>query len=193
NYEGSNQTKPEVIDLDHIASPPHSKRDTRRDGYSTSSSRKRSPRKSSRDRQREREKERERDRERRKKHLPPFKRNHLAVVSTTLWVGHLSKLVHQDDLYGLFQPIGDIVSLNLISPRGCAFLCMNRRQDAARIMNKFQGERLQGRPMTIAWAPGQAMKDKEWKDYWEIEDGVSYIPWEKLNKDIDYDELEVGG
>lgn len=45
----------------------------------------------------------------------------------------------------------------------------------------------------IAWAPGQAMKDKEWKDYWEIEDGVSYIPWEKLNKEIDYDELEVGG
>ena len=42
----------------------------------------------------------------------------------------------------------------------------------------------------IAWAPGQAMKDKEWKDYWEIEDGVSYIPWEKLNKEIDYDELE---
>lgn len=37
------------------------------------------------------------------------------------------------------------------------------------------------------------MKDKEWKDYWEIDDGVSYIPWEKLNKDIDYDELEVGG
>lgn len=37
------------------------------------------------------------------------------------------------------------------------------------------------------------MKDKEWKDFWEIDDGVSYIPWEKLNKDIDYDELEVGG
>lgn len=192
-YEDPSQAKPEVIDLDHIASPPHTKRDTRRDGYSSNSSRKRSPRKSSRERQREREKERERDRERRKKYLPPFKKNHLAVVSTTLWVGHLSKLIHQDDLYGLFQPIGDIVSLNLISPRGCAFLCMNRRQDAARIMSKFQGERLQGKPMTIAWAPGQAMKDKEWKDYWEIDDGVSYIPWEKLNKDIDYDELEVGG
>lgn len=159
-----------MIDLDHIASPPQNKRDTRRDVYSSSSSRIRSPRKSSRERQREREKERERDRERRKKYLPPFKKNHLAgiinvfiyicsyylicilcniVVSTTLWVGHLSKLIHQDDLYGLFQPIGDIVSLNLISPRGCAFLCMNRRQDAARIMSKYQGERLQGKPMTV--------------------------------------------
>ncbi|XP_060837187.1 SR-related and CTD-associated factor 8 isoform X1 [Rhopalosiphum padi] len=193
SYDDPNQSKPEVIDLDHIASPPQNKRDTRRDGYLSGPSRKRSPRKSSRERQREREKEREKDRERRKKYLPPFKKNHLAVVSTTLWVGHLSKLIHQDDLYGLFQPIGDIVSLNLISPRGCAFLCMNRRQDAARIMSKYQGERLQGKPMTIAWAPGQAMKDKEWKDYWEIDDGVSYIPWEKLNKEIDYDELEVGG
>ncbi|XP_026810940.1 protein SCAF8 isoform X3 [Rhopalosiphum maidis] len=193
SYDDPNQSKPEVIDLDHIASPPQNKRDTRRDGYLSGPSRKRSPRKSSRERQREREKEREKDRERRKKYLPPFKKNHLAVVSTTLWVGHLSKLIHQDDLYGLFQPIGDIISLNLISPRGCAFLCMNRRQDAARIMSKYQGERLQGKPMTIAWAPGQAMKDKEWKDYWEIDDGVSYIPWEKLNKEIDYDELEVGG
>lgn len=26
---------------------------------------------------------------------------------------------------------------------------MNRRQDAARIMSKFQGERLQGKPMTV--------------------------------------------
>lgn len=26
---------------------------------------------------------------------------------------------------------------------------MNRRQDAARIMNKYQGERLQGKPMTV--------------------------------------------
>lgn len=77
-YEDPNQSKPEVIDLDHIASPPHNKRDNRRDGYSSSSSRKRSPRKSSRERQREREKERERDRERRKKYLPPFKKNHLA-------------------------------------------------------------------------------------------------------------------
>jgi len=77
-YEDPNQSKPEVIDLDHIASPPHNKRVSSRDGYSSSSSRKRSPRKSSRERQREREKERERDRERRKKYLPPFKKNYLA-------------------------------------------------------------------------------------------------------------------
>lgn len=76
SYDDPNPLKAEVIDLDHIASPPQNKRDARRDGYLQS--RKRSPRRSSRERQREREKERERDRERRKKYLPPFKKNHLA-------------------------------------------------------------------------------------------------------------------
>jgi len=81
SYDDPNQSKPEVIDLDHIASPPQNKRDARRDGYSSGPSRKRSPRKSSRERQRELEKEREKDRERRKKYLPPFKKNHLAGIT----------------------------------------------------------------------------------------------------------------
>lgn len=45
----------------------------------------------------------------------------------------------------------------------------------------------------IAWAPGKGMKDKEWKDYWEVEHGVSYIPWNKISLDTDLDLLEDGG
>ena len=37
------------------------------------------------------------------------------------------------------------------------------------------------------------MKGKEWKDYWEVEHGVSYIPWSKLSRDCDLDALEEGG
>lgn len=37
------------------------------------------------------------------------------------------------------------------------------------------------------------MKGREWKDYWEVDYGVSYIPWSKLTKDTDYDLLEEGG
>lgn len=37
------------------------------------------------------------------------------------------------------------------------------------------------------------MKGREWKDYWEVEYGVSYIPWNKLTKETDYDLLEEGG
>ncbi len=37
------------------------------------------------------------------------------------------------------------------------------------------------------------MKGREWKDYWEVDLGVSYIPWSKLTKETDYDLLEDGG
>lgn len=37
------------------------------------------------------------------------------------------------------------------------------------------------------------MKGKEWKDYWEVDQGVSYIPWSKINPDTDFELLEEGG
>lgn len=37
------------------------------------------------------------------------------------------------------------------------------------------------------------MKGKEWKDYWEVEQGVSFIPWNKISRDIDLELLEEGG
>lgn len=47
----------------------------------------------------------------------------------------------------------------------------------------------------MAWAPGKGVKGKEWKDYWEVELGVSYIPWNKLLNitDQDLELLEEGG
>jgi hypothetical protein len=47
--------------------------------------------------------------------------------------------------------------------------------------------------LQLAWAPGKGMKDKDWKDFWEVQDGVSYIPYDRLSKEIDYDYLEDGG
>jgi hypothetical protein len=39
------------------------------------------------------------------------------------------------------------------------------------------------------------VKGKEWKDYWEVELGVSYIPWNKLTNitDQELELLEEGG
>lgn len=45
----------------------------------------------------------------------------------------------------------------------------------------------------MAWAPGKGMKGKEFKDYWEVELGSSYIPHSKLADDVDLDLLEEGG
>jgi hypothetical protein len=49
--------------------------------------------------------------------------------------------------------------------------------------------------LQLAWAPGKGVKGKEWKDYWEVELGVSYIPWNKLHNitDQDLELLEEGG
>lgn len=71
------------------------------------------------------------------------------VCSTTLWVGHLSKLVHQEELSDTFGELGDIVSIDLISPRGCAFICMNRRQDAYRALTKLKNHKMQGKAITV--------------------------------------------
>jgi RNA-binding protein 16 len=64
------------------------------------------------------------------------------VCSTTLWVGHLSKLVQQEELSDTFGKYGEIVSIDMIPPRGCAFIVMDRRQDAFKVIiiyrNNFQ-------------------------------------------------------
>ncbi|EDW00960.1 GH21172 [Drosophila grimshawi] len=168
-----------------------------------SRSRSRSPRSSrrrgSRDRDRmerstrDKERDREHERERRKKGLPDIKKEHLSVCSTTLWVGHLSKLVYQEELSDTFGEYGDIVSIDQIVPRGCAFIVMNRRQDAHKAMQALKNHKLQGRAITISWAAGKGVKSKEWKDFWDLELGVTYVPWNKLSPDTDFDSLEEGG
>ena len=37
------------------------------------------------------------------------------------------------------------------------------------------------------------MKDKQWKDYWDLDLGCSYIPLEKLNPQVNMADLEEGG
>ncbi|XP_068145275.1 SR-related and CTD-associated factor 4 isoform X1 [Drosophila tropicalis] len=176
----------------------------RRRGSSRSRSRSRSPRSSrrrggSRERDRmersnrDKERDREHERERRKKGLPDIKKEHLSVCSTTLWVGHLSKLVYQEELSDTFGEYGDIVSIDQIVPRGCAFIVMNRRQDAHKAMQSLKNHKLQGRAITISWAAGKGVKSKEWKDFWDLELGVTYIPWNKLSQETDFDSLEEGG
>lgn len=183
-------------------SPRDTRRDRRRRSRSKTRSRTRSPRSrrrdaraSSRDRtkDKERDKEREIEKERRRRGLPEIKKDHLSVCSTTLWVGHLSKLVQEGDLSDTFGKFGDIVSIDIINPRGCAFIVMNRRQDAYKAMQSLKNHKLQGRVITISWAAGKGVKSKEWKDYWYLELGVTYIPINKLSLSTDFQALEEGG
>ena len=59
-------------------------------------------------RQEEDKRDYEKQEERKKKGLPPMKDGYLTVCSTTLWVGHLSKLVQQDDLSDTFGTYGEV-------------------------------------------------------------------------------------
>lgn len=156
-------------------------------------SRSRSPRGTRVSSRRDRDRGKERDRERKRKGLPDIKREMLSVCSTTLWIGHLSKLVQQEELSDTFGKYGEIVTIDMIIPRGCAFIAMHRRQDAYKAIDALKNHKLGGRAITISWAPGKGVKSKEWKEYWDLETGVSYIPWSKLDESVDFEALEEGG
>lgn len=172
-YVENNDNDVEVIDLDRpdSRSPTprdrhrrrrsrsrdrsRDRRDRRRRSRSRSRSRSRRHRSRSRGREKERDREKteqeiEKEKERQKRGLPPLKKDHLSVCSTTLWVGHLSKLVHQEELSDTFGKFGEIVSIDLILPRGCAFVVMDRRQDAAKCLNKLKNHELQGKAITVS-------------------------------------------
>lgn len=168
-------------------------RSTRSRSRSPRSSRRRSSRDRDRPRDKEREKQREIEKERRRKGLPDIKKDHLSVCSTTLWVGHLSKLVQQEELSDTFGKYGDIISIDMIPPRGCAYIVMNRRQDAHKAMQQLKNHKMQNRTITISWAAGKGVKGKEWKDYFDQTLGVTYVPYSKLTHETDFISLEEGG
>ncbi|CAF0841523.1 unnamed protein product [Didymodactylos carnosus] len=127
--------------------------------------------------------------ERRRKGLPPLKEDHLVVSSRTLWLGHLPKMITEMDLRETLEPHGEINDINNIPPRGCAFVCFKERQDAARCLEKMKDFKFQGNPIKIAWATNKGVKDR-FKDYWDVEHGCTYIPYNELKDVISTTSLE---
>ncbi|MED6272905.1 hypothetical protein CHARACLAT_001383, partial [Characodon lateralis] len=171
---------------------------------SGSGSRKRKHRKRSRSRSRDRKRKssrsysserraREREKERQKKGLPPIRSKTLSVCSTTLWVGQVDKKATQQDLTNLFEEFGQIESINMIPPRGCAYICMVHRQDAYRALQKLStgSFKIGSKIIKIAWALNKGVK-QEYKQFWDADLGVTYIPWEKVKMD-DLDGFAEGG
>ncbi|XP_036622812.1 SR-related and CTD-associated factor 8 isoform X1 [Trichosurus vulpecula] len=176
----------------------------KRRSRSRSGSRKRKHRKRSRSRSRERKRKssrsysserraREREKERQKKGLPPIRSKTLSVCSTTLWVGQVDKKATQQDLTNLFEEFGQIESINMIPPRGCAYVCMVHRQDSYRALQKLSSGsyKIGSKVIKIAWALNKGVKT-EYKQFWDVDLGVTYIPWEKVKVD-DLDGFAEGG
>ena len=58
-----------------------------------------------------------------------------------------------EDLSDLFGEYGMVESINLIPPRGCAFVHMNRRMDAYKALKELHKHKLHGKPITVC--PGK--------------------------------------
>ncbi|XP_053566951.1 SR-related and CTD-associated factor 8 isoform X2 [Bombina bombina] len=176
----------------------------KRRSRSRSGSRKRKHRKRSRSKSRERKRKnsrsysserraREREKERQKKGLPPIRSKTLSVCSTTLWVGQVDKKATQQDLTNVFEEFGQIESINMIPPRGCAYICMVHRQDAYRALQKLGTApcKIGSKIIKIAWALNKGVK-AEYKQFWDVDLGITYIPWEKVKLD-DLNDFAEGG
>lgn len=138
----------------------------------------------SRSRDRERDRQREKERERRKKGLPAMKDQCLSICSTTLFIGKISKTTSEDELRAELEKYGSLESINMIPPRGCAFVCMTRRKEAAKAVDRMKGMLFNGSELRVAWAPGIGVKESAFKDKWDVEVGATYIPWSSLPEDL---------
>ncbi|NWQ74831.1 SFR15 protein, partial [Columbina picui] len=115
------------------------------------------------------------------------------VCSTTLWVGQLDKRTTQQDVGSLLEEFGPIESINMIPPRGCAYIVMVHRQDAYRALQKLSrgNFKVNQKSIKIAWALNKGIKP-DYKQYWDVELGVTYIPWDKV-KPEDLESFCEGG
>lgn len=136
----------------------------------------------------------EKEAERKRKCLPKIKDRHVTLCSSTLWLGHVPKTVSEAEISDAFGEFGTINSIDLIPPRGCAYVCMDRRQDAKKALSESRGLKLNGSHIKIAWAPGKGLKEyKNLKEFFELDIGCAYIPYGKIDPSTDFDVLEEGG
>lgn len=62
----------------------------------------------------------------------------------------MSKLVQAEELSDAFGAFGDVISIDLVPPRGCAFIVMNRRRDASRAIAKLNKQKMHGKAITVS-------------------------------------------
>lgn len=87
--------------------------------------------------------DRDSERRRRKTYgLPAARERHMSLCSTTIWLGHLSKGVQDSDIREEVSKFGVASSINLVPPRGCAYVAMKDRKSAAAVLRDLKGSSL---------------------------------------------------
>lgn len=70
---------------------------------------------------------------------------------------------------------------------------MQTREGAVDAVRNLQTLRIQNSNCKVAWAPGKGIKGR-FKDCWNVDLGVSYIPWSALKEEtVNVEVLEDGG
>lgn len=47
--------------------------------------------------------------------------------------------------------------------------------------------------LQVAWAPGRGVKGPAYQNFWDLDHGVSFIPWDKLQSASDVEVVSEGG
>jgi cold-inducible RNA-binding protein len=76
-------------------------------------------------------------------------------MGTKLYVGNLAFTMTEGELEDLFRQVGDVTEVQIIfdkftnKSRGFAFVTMATDAAAAEAVNKFHGQNVEGRPLTV--------------------------------------------
>lgn len=161
----------------------HRRRSRSRDRHRSKRSRSQERHRSHHRHSKERNEEREKELEREINGLPPLREGCISLCSKTVWIGNLASKVSQQEIKTEVENYGPIESINMIPPRGCAYICMDTRQDAAKALQRLKHQKIGGKALKVDWAPGKEVKP-EYKEFWSKEHGVNYIPVGKVGENL---------
>ncbi|KAF9548825.1 hypothetical protein EC957_005498 [Mortierella hygrophila] len=107
---------------------------------------------------------------------PSISPDHIRVISRTLWVGgSFIPSISEQELEGIFTPIGKIATLMINQAKFNAFIKMTDRTDAERCKAELGGTHVQGDVMKVNWGCGFGPRD-----CFDYTTGTSVIPLERL-------------
>ncbi|XP_028410250.1 splicing factor, arginine/serine-rich 15-like [Dendronephthya gigantea] len=123
------------------------------------------------------------------KWIPPIKEGHVSVCSRTIWLGRMHRNTTKETLEEMFEEFGKVQIIDMIPPRGCAYIQMAEREAA---YYSLSSRHILKQNYKLAWAPAKSAKD--YKEHFDKELGVTYIPAAKLQESKDtVSSLSEGG
>lgn len=116
--------------------------------------------------------------------MPQAKVGFASFCTRTLWLGRIPESAKQSDLVQALSKYGEPVECDLVQPRACAYVVMPDRLTALKTLEDGADLRVQGKSIKMAWAPGKGIKDDPYRQYWDSDIGVAFIPYTALPTDL---------